>query len=207
MLHDNQLLRAVGAREPSSVNRCPAIDAEQGASGDRWCYKVDGEQRNHVRRETLMGKLEKTIIVQIAIVALAACATSYREAGFWGEGFKDTQLAPDVFRVSFTGSVNDSQDRVQDLALLRASELCLSNGFPYFVVVNTADQSTSTVVVIPGSSTTTGTVRSSGNTGTYTGQTTQTPSQVYNLDKPGVGLMVRGLKESRETFLRSMLPF
>ena len=141
--------------------------------------------------------MRKTLILAVLTTLISGCATKYQSVGFTG-GFTETQLAPDVFRVSFSGNGYTSGDRVQDFALLRAAELMLANNFPYFVLIDSADQSQTGTVVVPGSSQTTGTVRSSGSHATYSSTTTTNPAQVYNVYRPGVGLMVRGLKSPPE---------
>jgi hypothetical protein len=121
---------------------------------------------------------------------LVACATSYQPTGFTG-GFSDTQLAPDVFRVSFSGNGFTSPDRVQDFALLRAAELTLQHGARYFAVMDSENQSRTSTYVSPGSSYTSGTATAYGNTATYSGTTTSTPAQVHTYYKPGVGMVIR----------------
>jgi hypothetical protein len=130
--------------------------------------------------------------VSVAIIGsmLGGCATSYQSNSFAG-GFKETQLAPDVFRVSFSGNAFTSPDRVQDFALLRAAELALANGAQYFAVISSADQSRTGTYVSPGSSYTTGNVTTHGNTAQYSGTTTYTAPQVHTYYKPGVGMMIR----------------
>ena len=128
---------------------------------------------------------------------LSACATSYQSSGLTG-GFRDIQLAPDVFRVSFRGNSFTSQDRVQDFALLRAAELTLANGCRYFGVISSADQSRTDTYVSPGSAYTSGTVSMYGNTGYYSGTTNYTAPQVHTYYKPGVGMMIRTFKTQPE---------
>jgi len=75
-------------------------------------------------------------------LALGGCAsaTDYQSAGADG-GYSELQLAPDIFRVAFQGNIYTSQERVADMALLRASDLALAHGAPYFIVVNHLRQS------------------------------------------------------------------
>jgi hypothetical protein len=120
--------------------------------------------------------------VRIAVAALlllaGACATEYQKSGATG-GFKETQLAPDVFRVSFTGNAFTSAERVQDFALLRAAEITLENHARYFAVVAQHDQTRRNTYVTPG------TAYTKGNTTTYTSPTVGT--YYY----PGVGMVIR----------------
>ena len=135
-------------------------------------------------------KMRNYIALAVSGSLMAACATAYQSSGFAG-GFKDTQLAPDVFRVSFSGNSFTSNDRVQDFALLRAAELTLGNNAMYFAVMSTADQSRTDTYVSPGSAYTTGTASAYGNTASYSGTTTYTAPQMHTYFKPGVGMMIR----------------
>ncbi|MBX9637995.1 hypothetical protein [Nitrosomonas sp.] len=137
------------------------------------------------------------IAIALLVPLMAACATGYQSSGFTG-GFKNTQLSPDVFRVSFSGNAFTSSDRVQDFALLRAAELTLANNAQYFTVITSADQSRIDAHVSPGSSHTSGTVSTYGNTGYYSGTTTYSAPQVQTYYKPGVGMMIRTFQAKPE---------
>lgn len=128
--------------------------------------------------------------VALLVPLMSGCATGYQPSGFTG-GFQDTQLGPDVFRVSFSGNGFTSSDRVHDFALLRAAELTLANNAQYFVVISSADQSRTYTHITPGSSHTSGTVSTYGNSGYYSGTTTYSAPQVQTHYKPGVGMMIR----------------
>lgn len=69
-------------------------------------------------------------------VALVGCAgpTPYQSNGFAG-GYRDQQLGPDTLRVIAAGNIYTSQERAENIALLRAAELALQNGFPYFLLL------------------------------------------------------------------------
>lgn len=121
-------------------------------------------------------------LVAAAALLLAGCATEYQKSGATG-GFKETQLGPDLFRVSFTGNSYTSQEKVQDYALLRAAELTLESGARYFAVVSSKDQSKSNTYVSDGY------VYSRGDKTYYTSPTVNT---YYH---PGVGMVVRTFKE------------
>lgn len=137
------------------------------------------------------------IAVALLVPLMTGCATGYQNSGFTG-GFEDTQLAPDVFRVSFSGNAFTSSDRVQDFALLRAAELTLANNAQYFTVITSADQSRIATHVTSGSSHTSGTVSTYGNTGYYSGTTTYSAPQVQTYYKPGVGIMIRTFQTKPE---------
>ena len=65
---------------------------------------------------------------------LAGCASADRADGSAG-GCTETWLAADVFKVVYQDDGYTHSERMQDLALLRASELALQNGFKYFIVL------------------------------------------------------------------------
>lgn len=136
-------------------------------------------------------------MVVVGALVLGGCATGYKAKGFEG-GFSDTQLAADVFRVSFNGNGFTPPDRVQDFALLRAAELCSGSGAGYFVVLDSSDQSRRDTVQLPGTAQSTGQVNTFGNTATFQSSTTYHPGQRIDVYKPGVGLMVRCLPEQPE---------
>jgi hypothetical protein len=79
-------------------------------------------------------------------VAFGGCAltnvTRYEPAGSDG-GYSELQLGPDLFRVAFQGNPYTSQERVADMALLRAADLALAHGASYFVVVQQLRESRS----------------------------------------------------------------
>lgn len=82
----------------------------------------------------------------VVALALGGCAltsaTGYRPAGSDG-GYTELQLGPDLFRVAFQGNPYTSQERVADMALLRAADLALTHSAPYFVVLSQLRQSRS----------------------------------------------------------------
>jgi hypothetical protein len=74
-----------------------------------------------------------------AAAALAACSTPTRyapAAKSRASGFSETRIEENRFRISFRGGSGESASRVKDLALLRAADLALANGFDWFEVVN-----------------------------------------------------------------------
>ena len=65
----------------------------------------------------------------------AGCAAPRGEGGRAGP-FKETMLAPDSFRIDYQDEGYTHSARAQDLALLRAAELCGEKGFAYFKVLD-----------------------------------------------------------------------
>jgi hypothetical protein len=125
------------------------------------------------------------------VVFSFGCATSYHSSSYTG-GYSDTQLAPDIFRVVFRGNAYAHAERVQDFALLRASELVLQHGFGYFATIDENNSSVPVVINTPGQSYTTGSGSVVGNTMQYSGQTTYYPGETYTLYKSKTGLLIRG---------------
>jgi hypothetical protein len=69
-----------------------------------------------------------------AVVWLAACAPPYQPAGMMG-GYRELPLGGDTVLVSFHWTRFTSPDRIMDFLLLRAAEVALDRGAPYFVVL------------------------------------------------------------------------
>ena len=61
-----------------------------------------------------------------------------KPGGLFG-GYRDMQLAPDTFRISFVGNGYVSKGRAQDYAMRRAAEITLRHGYRYFVVLDQQD--------------------------------------------------------------------
>jgi hypothetical protein len=73
-------------------------------------------------------------------VILCSCGTPYRPMKN-GTGFVDSQIAPGLFNVGFQGNGHDTSEKVADFALLRAAQLALGHGCPYFAVVDITNTS------------------------------------------------------------------
>ena len=80
-------------------------------------------------------------LASLTALLLTACAstqTAYGPADSNGIGFRQIQLEPDRFRVSFTAR---DVDEARDYALLRAAQLTDGEGFSHFRIVNGGTQS------------------------------------------------------------------
>lgn len=85
--------------------------------------------------------MKHLLITSFAALSLAACASTQSAYGPTNEngiGFKNIQLEPDRFRVSFTGR---NVDEARDYSLLRAAELTDAEGFSHFKIVNGGTES------------------------------------------------------------------
>ena len=114
---------------------------------------------------------------------MAGCATGYSAEGFMG-GYEETQLNPNVYRVSFKGNAYTSMNRAADFTLLRSAELALENGYPYFVIVDANQWTKNETYTTPTQTTTTASATAYGNTATGSAYSTTTGGQTYNYAKP-----------------------
>lgn len=123
------------------------------------------------------GKIMKYGITLLLSLLVVACATPYQKSGLSG-GFSETQLAENVFRVSFRGNGYSRGERAEDFALLRSAELTLEHGYTHFALAASGSNSETSSYTTPTTSYTTGSAYSSGGnvygnatTNTYGGQT------------------------------------
>jgi len=79
----------------------------------------------------------------LLVACLSGCATPYQRQGFFIAGYSETQLAENIFQVSFHGNQNTGRERASDFALLRSAEVTTENGFRYFIVVEWVKDSSS----------------------------------------------------------------
>ena len=127
------------------------------------------------------------------LLLTVGCATAYQPTGLGG-GYSDTQLAPDIFRVVFRGNQYTAPERVQDFALLRASELALQDGFACFALIDESNTVIASTFNTPAQANTTGSGVINGNTVNYDENTTYYPSQTYTFYKPNTGLLIKAFK-------------
>ena len=119
------------------------------------------------------------VIGLMAVLAISGC-TTYQEKGLTG-GFTDTQLDDNVWEVTFNGNGYTSAQRVRDFALLRASEIALTNGYSYFAVADDRDSSKTSTQQTQGY----GTYSASCMGYSCTGTSSYTPGTTYNITKHG----------------------
>lgn len=85
--------------------------------------------------------MKRLVVAPVIALMLVGCQTTanapYVQApGPQAAGFSEIRLEQDRYRVTYRGSVNADQARIEDLALLRAADLALENGYSWFRVVN-----------------------------------------------------------------------
>lgn len=84
------------------------------------------------------GQMVRVCALVLAFLTLGGCATAYQSKGMTG-GFSETLLAPDTFKINFSGNGFTSAERASDFAILRAADKSLEMGCNYFGVMNEAD--------------------------------------------------------------------
>lgn len=83
--------------------------------------------------------MKRLIIPALAALLVAGCATPtvYQPAAKPGAvGFAEYRIEPGRYRVSFRGGNGSSGGLVMDLALKRAAELALKDGYDWFRIVD-----------------------------------------------------------------------
>lgn len=110
--------------------------------------------------------MTKLIPILLLGVFLSGCATPYQRQGFFIAGYSETQVAENIFQVSFQGNQLTGRERASDFALLRSAEVTTENGFRYFIVVDWVKDASSNTMYGYGS-----TAYGSARTSTYGGQT------------------------------------
>jgi hypothetical protein len=81
---------------------------------------------------------------------LSACATPYQPMSALG-GYREIQLAPDIYRVMFFGNGYTNSELAVEYALRRCAELTQQNGYRYFGILAVNDLSEQRSWNIPGS--------------------------------------------------------
>ncbi|MDX8385367.1 MAG: hypothetical protein R8M11_02490 [Gallionella sp.] len=79
----------------------------------------------------------------ILVAILISGCSSYQQKGtiFNQSGFSEERMGNNVFRITYEGNDKNSDEEVSDFNLLRSAEVTLENGFKYFVILKTTDNS------------------------------------------------------------------
>ena len=121
----------------------------------------------------------------LSCLFIAGCATAYQPyTYFGGGGYRDIQLAENVFKVTVEANGYTSSSAATDLALLRSADLAIERGFKYFVIGSTSDDSYSSSYTAP--TTTNINVSSYGNTSRGTAQTTGGQTYMFHFPTPSM---------------------
>ena len=83
-----------------------------------------------------MKRLALAALLGIALVACSTAPTVYAPAASLEDtGYRQTKIEADRYRVSFRANPDLNVSQVQDMALRRAAELTLQDGYEWFRVV------------------------------------------------------------------------
>jgi hypothetical protein len=115
--------------------------------------------------------------------AISGCATSYQKMGFSG-GFEETQLAPNVWKVSFSGNGYTRASRAEDMTLLRSADLTLQSGFTFFALADSSSSTKYSTVTTPSTSTTNVNVYGGSGYASGTATTTTSGGNSFLVTKP-----------------------
>jgi hypothetical protein len=113
----------------------------------------------------------KYVLISLAAsLALAACTTAptvYQPAETsTSVGYRETRIESDRYRISFRANADLEPGQVEDMALRRAAELAVADGYPWFRVVT---RMTELAGGSPGGGTSVGVGGSSGSYGSGIG--------------------------------------
>ena len=129
--------------------------------------------------------MQNKIVGLLCCLFLASCATRNQPYSFFGGGgYREVQLAENVFKVTVEANGFTTSARAADLALLRSADLALQHGFKYFIVGATEDYSHSSSYTTPTTTSVNVTVYGNnvyGTANTYGGQT-----YVFNFPAPSM---------------------
>jgi hypothetical protein len=94
--------------------------------------------RRQCAAEGLMDRVGKAVTIGFIVLPLAACSTApqdYRPRPSAGTvGFDEVRLAPNRYRVEFSGRTTSSRQEVENRLAQRAAEVTLQSGYTYFVI-------------------------------------------------------------------------
>ena len=133
----------------------------------------------------------RSVLVPALLVAVISggCATGYQPTGFAG-GFSETQLSENVYQVRFNGNGFTTSERASDFALLRSADVCLRDGYRYFIVADAESSEKIGTYTTPIQSTTQGLGTVIGTNVYSSSTTTTTGGQTYVISKPGHSMLV-----------------
>ena len=135
------------------------------------------------------------LIIGLALLT-SACATTYGDIGFWGEGVAADQMSSDTFRIRSRGNGATEHATIEDYAMLRAAEAVKAACFSHFVVLDGADRTTVDEDVTPAHWTKTVTEKEVDGKKVQKVERTYHPETRSITIRPGQDLIVRGLRVS-----------
>jgi len=127
------------------------------------------------------------------LLVLSACATKYQPMGSTG-GYEQTQLDENAFAIRFYGNSFTKRSTVTHYARLRAAEIGKQLGYQYVALLGEEDRTVSGTYTTPTTTTTAGSLNTSGNTGTFY-STSTTSGGAQSTTKPRVEIIARYFEE------------
>ena len=86
--------------------------------------------------------MKKIVLIALMAAGLAACQTAptafLPASGTQGLGYSEYRIEQDRYRVTYRGT-NRPGAPAEDLALLRAADIALAQGYTWFRVINRSD--------------------------------------------------------------------
>ena len=132
--------------------------------------------------------------LRVALISLVSvfgffsgCGTPYGTMG----GFSEIQLAPDIYRVSFSPYGYTSWDLAYQAGLLHCATLAIQNGYRYFGVLTIENYGSVNSFSLPRNSYTYGTAKARG---FYNADTVYNPPQSFSILWPKPVLTIRLLR-------------
>ncbi|MDF1683889.1 MAG: hypothetical protein P1U36_04440 [Legionellaceae bacterium] len=93
--------------------------------------------------------MTKFLMLVCCLLSLTSCSTGYHTSGFLTGGYDEFKLAPDKYRVQFSGNEYTSEDRAYKYAMRRSAELTKAQGFQYFRITNSSTHKTKSTYTTP----------------------------------------------------------
>ena len=132
------------------------------------------------------------LIIGLALLT-SACATTYGDIGFWGDGVAADQMSSDTFRIRSRGNGATEHATIEDYAMLRAAEAVKGACFTHFVVLDGADRTEVEESVTPAHWTRTVEKKVVEGKEVKVEHRSHTPESHSITIRPGQDLVVRGL--------------
>ena len=133
-------------------------------------------------------QLRVALISLVSVIGFfSGCGTPYGTMG----GFSEMQLAPDIYRVSFSPYGYIPWDLAYQAGLLHCAALAIQNGYRYFGVLTIENYGSGNSFSLPGNGYTYGT---SNARGFYNAETAYDPPQRFSIMWPEPVLTIRLLR-------------
>lgn len=83
--------------------------------------------------------MKDKLILAVLTATLTSCATSYDTEKSWmtgNTGFSESQLTRTIWQIDFTGNTYTGRDKTKTFVLKKAADIAITQGYPYFVVID-----------------------------------------------------------------------